>query len=72
MICQACSHHAGRLDTSRHHGGRREDDVDLRTLAASLAAMADKCCKSRKQSSPSTWAQHGGQLRERRRLGERL
>ena len=40
---QACSQHAGRLGTSRARCWQRDDDDDLRTLLARLAALANDC-----------------------------
>ena len=71
-IWHLCSQHAGRLDTSRHHGWRRGDDGDLHTIVASLAAMVKDCCNMSWSMSPSAWTWHGGQRRERRRLGQQL
>ena len=70
--CHARSPHAGRLGTGRHHSWRLVDDGDLRTLAASLAALVDDSSNMSWKPSPSTWAWHDGQRRERRRQDEHL
>ena len=70
--CHARSPHAGRLGTGRHHSWRLVDDGDLRTLAASLAALVDDSSNMSWKPSPSTWTWHDGQRRERRRQDEHL
>ena len=68
----ARSQHARRLGTSRDQGWQRGGDVDLRSLAASLAAPVNDSCNMSGQPSPPAWAWPGGQRRERRRLGQQL
>ena len=70
--CQARSQHTRWLGTSRDTGWRRGDDGDLRTLAASLAALVEDSSNMSWKPSPSTWASHDGQRRERRRQDEQL
>ena len=71
-ILHPCRPHAGLLTTRRDRRWKRVEVGELRTVVASLAAMAKDCCNMSWSMSPSAWTWHGGQRRERRRPGEHL